>query len=161
MDIKENWETIRMHFSKSFRSSLHIAIASIDSENNPTVTPIGTVFLNRDQTGFYFEKFTSNIPLNGKTNNKVCLLAVNSSKIFWIKSLFKGKFKSHPAIKLYGQLGEKRKATEGELSALKKRLKLTRRLKGHQYLWGEMTSVREITFHKVEKMKLGKMTSSL
>lgn len=161
MDIQKDWDTIRQHFSKSFGSSLHVAIASIDSDNNPTVTPIGTVFLNRDQTGFYFEKFTSNLPGNSKTNNKVCLLAVNSSKVFWIKSLFKGRFQSHPAIKLYGQLGQKRKATERELNALKKRLKLTRRLKGHQYLWGEMTYVRELTFTKAEKMKLGKMTSAL
>ena len=42
-----------------------------------------------------------------------------------------------------------------------KRLKNTRRLKGHKYLWGNMKEVREISFHKGEKINIGKMTQAL
>ena len=161
MDLIANWNSIRKHFSKSFFSSLHFSIASVDSDNNPTVTPIGTVFLNKNQTGFYFEEFTSNLPNNSKTNKKICILAVNSSKLFWLKSLFQEKFNSHPAIKLYGKLGEKRKATENELRALKRRMRYTQKLKGHKYLWNNMSYVRDITFEKAEKMNIGKMTNDL
>jgi hypothetical protein len=34
-------------------------------------------------------------------------------------------------------------------------------LKGNNYLWGNMEFVREVTFTKVEKINLGKMTDNL
>ncbi len=50
MDIKTDWSIIRKHFNKSFSQNLFIPIASVDSDNNPTVTPIGSLFLNDNQT---------------------------------------------------------------------------------------------------------------
>lgn len=161
MDIKSDWKNIRKHFSKSFKSSLHVSIASVDSENNPTVTPIGSLFLNSDQTGFYFEKFPTKLPINIIANSNICVLGVNSSKWFWVKSLFNEKFSNTPAIKLYGALGKKRKASEEEIRVLMRRMRSTNKLKGHKYLWGKMDSIREITFSKAEKINLGKMTTKL
>ncbi len=161
MDIATDWKKIRVHFNKSFSSSLHISIASVDSENNPTVTPIGSLFLNDNQTGFYFEKFPSKLPEHAKTNPRVCLLGVNSRRLFWIKALFREKFSDYPAIKLYGELGDKRKATEREIGRLNRRMEITKGLKGNTYLWKNMEFVREIRFNKAEKINLGKMTDDL
>lgn len=161
MNLIENWDKIRAHFSKSFSSSLHVSIASVNPDNNPTITPIGSLFLNKNQTGFYFEKYPTKLPINSKFNNNICVLGVNSNKWFWIKSLFKEKFPNHPAIKLYGKLGERRKATEFEIRRLKRRMRATKRLKGHKYLWANMEFIREITFSKAEKINLGKMTKEL
>ena len=161
MDIKNEWNNIRRHFNKSFRSNFHVSVASVDSENNPTVTPIGSLFLNKIQTGFYFEKYPSKLPDHAKKNRNICILAVNSNMWFWIKSLFKGKFNSYPGIKLYGELGERREATEIEISRLNRRMKTTRGMKGNKYLWGDMKFVRDITFKKAEKINLGEMTIDL
>ncbi|MCB0475008.1 MAG: pyridoxamine 5'-phosphate oxidase family protein [Flavobacteriaceae bacterium] len=161
MDIKTDWSTIRRHFNKSFRSNFHIALASVDSDNNPTVTPIGSLFLNDNQTGFYFEKFPSKLPQHAESNPKVCLLGVNSGRLFWIRALFREKFTAHPAIKLYGELGEKRRAGDKEIQRLNRRMKATKGLKGNSYLWGKMEFVREIRFTAAEKINLGKMTSGL
>ena len=161
MDIKENWRLIKRHFNVSFKTSLSVSIASVDKENKPTVTPIGTVFLNKDQTGFYFEKFPKKIPKNAKTNKNICVLAVNSSKWFWVKSLYKLKFNSYPAIRLYGELGDKRKATEIEISRLNRRMRTTKGLKGDTYIWDKMEFVREIEFTKAEGINIGKMTNEL
>ena len=161
MDIQTDWEKIRIHFNRSFKSSLHSSIASLDSDNNPTVTPIGSLFLNDDQTGFYFEKYPSKLPRYAKINPKICVLAVNSSKWFWFKSLLKGKFSEYPGIKLYGELGDKRKATEKELKRFRRRMWSTKGLSGHAYLWGDMQDVREVYFKKAEKANLGKMTMDL
>ncbi len=158
MDIKTEWSIIRKQFNKSFSQNLFIPIASVDSDNNPTITPIGSLFLNDNQTGLYFEKYPTKLPLHAKTNQSICALAVNSSKWFWLKSLFKGKFKTNPAIKLYGHLKERRQATEKEIDRLNRRMKATNGLKGNTYLWKKMDYVREITFTKVETIKLGKMT---
>lgn len=161
MDIKSDWNKIRKHFNKCFRSNFHISIASVDSENNPTVTPIGSLFLNDDQTGFYFEKFPSKLPEHAKRNPKVCLLGVNSGRVFWIKALFRASFSDYPAIKLYGELKERRKATAKEIERLNRRMKVTNGLKGNTYLWKKMEFVREIEFIKAEKVNLGKMTNHL
>ena len=158
MDIITNWADIRKHFNKSFRTNFHVSIASVDKDNNPTVTPIGSLFLNKNQTGFYFEKFPTKLPKNSETNRQICVLGVNSSIIFWLTSLFTEQFKSYPAIKLYGQLGERRKATDNEKKRLNSRMRMTKWLKGNNYLWGHMEIVREIKFTKAEKINLGKMT---
>ena len=161
MDIKINWKKIRLHFNKSFRANFYVSIASVDSENNPAVTPIGSLFLKNNQTGFYFEKYPSKLPIHAETNRNICVLAVNSNMWFWIKSLFKGKFKNYPAIKLYGELGQRREATEIEIRRLNKRMKTTKGMKGNKYLWGDMKFVRDITFTKAERINLGEMTEEL
>ncbi len=161
MDLSSNWDKIRLHFNKSFRSNFHVSIASVTSDNIPTVTPIGSLFLNNDQTGFYFEKYPTKLPMYSKINKKICILAVNSNRWFWINSLFKGRFSSYPGIKLYGKLGERRKAKEIDIKRLNRRMKMTKGMKGHKYLWGSMTMVREIEFTKAEQINLEKMTDKI
>ncbi|QNM85702.1 pyridoxamine 5'-phosphate oxidase family protein [Polaribacter pectinis] len=158
INIKENWQKIRTHFSKSFGTNMHVSIASVNEKNQPTVTPIGSLFLNDNQTGFYFEKFVTKLKSNEKTNKNICVLAVNSSKWFWLKSLFKMKFDEYAGVKLYGELGIKREATEKEARAFQRRVRQTKRLKGSKYLWQDMCEIREIKFTKAEKINLGKMT---
>lgn len=162
MELLKNWSQIRKHFRESFTTNLHVSIATVGALQSPDVTPIGTFFLNREQaTGFYFEKYATTIASHFENTTNVCVLAVNSNRWFWIYSLFSNRFKKHPAIKLYGQLGERRLATEEELKRLRRRMKRTRMLKGHQYLWSTMAYVRPISFTHASKMKLGKMTQLL
>ena len=94
----ENWQTIRSNFRHGFATNLHVAVATVDAEEQPHVTPIGSFFLNRDKfSGFYFEIFTRNIPKNAVTNPKVCIMAVNSGRWYWLKSLVLGKFATPPS----------------------------------------------------------------
>ncbi|MCF6269058.1 MAG: hypothetical protein L3J41_05060 [Melioribacteraceae bacterium] len=122
---------------------------------------IGSLFLNNNQTGYYFEKYPQKLSVHAENNPNICVLSVNSGVLFWIKSLFFGKFKNYPAIKLYGKLGIRREATAIEIIRLKGRMKSTKGLKGNSYLWGKMTFVREILFTKAEKINLGEMTEKL
>ncbi|MCP4460401.1 MAG: pyridoxamine 5'-phosphate oxidase family protein [Cytophagales bacterium] len=152
---------MRTHLSESFKSSLHVSIASVNSDNHPNVTPIGSFFLNDNQQGFYFEKFPTHLPTDAKENPNICLLAINSSRWFWLRSLFKGKFEQFPAIKLYGTLGEKRTATDIEIYRLERRMRMTKGLKGHKYLWQDMKHVREVHFTRAQKINLAAMTNHL
>lgn len=161
MNLTEDWPKIRKHFNQSFKSNLHVSIGSVDEDNNPTVTPIGSLFLNDNQAGFYFEMFPSKLPKYAQSNKTICVLGVNSSRWFWVKSLFKRRFDNYPAVKLYGQLGERRKATEKEISRLKRRMRSTKGLKGHKYLWGHMNMIREVSFQKGECINLKEMTQAL
>ena len=161
MDLYQDWDKIKRHFAKSFGTSLHVSIAFVEKDTAPNVTPIGSLFLNDDQSGFFFEKFTSNLPSESDKGKKICVLGVNSNKWFWVKALYREKFSDSPAIKLFGQLGARKKATDRQIRALKRRMRFTRMMKGHHYLWGDMHFVREIYFTKADKIKLGKMTADL
>jgi hypothetical protein len=161
MKLEQDWESIRRHFNRSFSSSLHTSIGSVNQLGEPTVTPIGSLFLNADRSGFYFEKYPTKLNIHASQNGQICVLAVDSNKWFWFKALWSGKFKHYPGIKLYGKLGLRRKASDIEISRLRRRMKLTRGLKGNSYLWGDMQEVREIKFTRAEAIKLGKMTHHL
>lgn len=155
-----NWPAIRRHFNRAIQGNLHVSVASITHDNTPTVTPVGSMFLNSDQTGFYFEKYVSKLPKNVETHPHICVLAVDSGKWFWFKSLFNNRFVKSPGIKLYGTLGIRRKPTDIEISRWKRRSKYTSFLKGHKTLWGDdmLAAVREIKFERAEWINLGKMT---
>ena len=115
MRIDGQWKEIKELFRQSFKSSFHYAIATVNGDGEPHVTPIGSLILGEPGRGLYFEEFPTQLPRNLQNNKRVCVLAVNSSRWFWIKSLVGGKFAGPPAVRLYGTVGEVREATEKEI----------------------------------------------
>lgn len=146
MDISKNWHEILNVLNSGKKSNRFFSIATVDQDGNPHVTPIGHVYFRDDMTGYYFDAFSKAMPKNFETNNRICLMAVNSSTLFWLKSLFKGKFGSAPAVRLFGEVGEVRDATEEEIDKLKKSISITSNLKGHKLLWSDLTRVRDMKF---------------
>lgn len=161
MDVNENWAEIKALFRESFRSSFHYAIASVGADGDPHVTPIGSLILGRPGQGIYFEKFTRNLPRNLDDGSRVCVLAVNSSRWFWMGSLFAGRFPRPPAVRLHGVAGPVRHATEREIALWQKRVGRVRFTTGHRLMWRDMSEVREISFDRIEPVQLGVMTSGL
>ncbi|MCG7550732.1 hypothetical protein [Pseudoalteromonas sp. Of7M-16] len=158
MDIETDWSEIKSLFKCSFKSSFHYAIASVTDDGEPHITPIGSLILAEPGKGYYFEKFTKQLPSNGRTQPKICVLAVNGGMWFWLKSLIKGEFGSRPAVRLYGTLGVLRDATDSEKARFQRRVKSTRFTRGYKLLWKDMSKVREIEFDRVEQVKIGAMT---
>ncbi len=162
MKIGNRWATIREIFQEGYNSCLHFAIASVNEDGSPHVTPIGALFLREDQTGFYFEEYPSKMPDNLERNPRVCILAVNADKQFWAKSLMEGKFATPPAVRLMGTVGEMREATREEASAWQKRVELAKETKGYHLLkWYRFCHVRDIRFESFEPVYLGEMTNGL
>jgi len=158
MEIEKHWDQIRKLASSSLKSSMHFAIATVDDKGLPHNTPIGSLILNQDYTGFYFERFTAGMPKRFLSNKNVSVLMVNSSLGFWVKSLIKGHFETPLAVRLIGEVGEPRKATELEINRWQKRVKAFSWTKGHSLLWKEMSHVRDIKFTGMEKVTTGAMT---
>ena len=161
MQLKENWKVIKRLFNSSFNSSFHYALATVNDKGEPHVTPIGSLILREPGHGVYFEEFPRQLPRNFRHNKKVCVLAVNSSRWFWIKSLFNGRFASPPAIRLYGTVGEVREATEKEIKLWHHRVRWTRASKGYALMWKNMKMVRDINFSRVEPVNIGVMTQDI
>ena len=161
MDLHSNWDQIRATFDASIRSSLHCAIATADAEGNPHVTPIGHMFLRDDRTAFYFEEHPRTLPKNLQENRRVCLLLVNSSRLFWARSLFGGRFATPPGVRLMGIAGERRPATEEEKGLYRGRVGAFRRLKGYALIWKDLAHVRDLQFHSFAPILYPKMTDGL
>jgi len=162
MKISHHWETIRKIFEEAYKSCSHFAIASVDKDGSPHVTPIAALFLRPDHTGFYFEEHPLKLPENLKRNPRVCVLAVNADKLFWAKSLMEGKFSAPPAVRLIGTAGELREATSEEKDAWQRRIALAKVTRGYHLLkWGGFGHVRDIRFESFEPVNLGEMTKGL
>jgi len=162
MEIGKHWAAIREIFEEAYKSCLHFAVASVNEDGSPHVTPIGALFLRENQTGFYFEEYPSKMPENLKRNPRVCILAANADKLFWAQSLMEGKFATQPAVRLTGTVGEPREATSEEVTAWQERIALAKGMKGYHLLWDRFGGhVRDIQFESFEPVYLGEMTKGL
>lgn len=161
MEIETHWHIVKKVFKNSFSSSFHFAIASVDIDGNPHVTPIGSLILGKPGHAIYFEKFTSQLKANIKTNSNISVLAVNSGKWFWLKSLLLGRFSQAPALRLSGKAGVLREATAEEIKLWRKRVKFVSFTKGHKIMWDRMSMVREIKFSSIQPVKISSMTKSV
>ena len=159
--IENNWMTLKKDFLRCQKSSGGIVqIASVDQEGVPNMTPIGSFFLGKEGQAFFCNRFPQNLNENLKTNSQICVIAMNGSKWFWMKSLFKGKFASCPGIKLYGQISRRRKIKTAEKEKWEKLVRPFRFLKGYDLLWKDMSHVSDIHFNSFEYLKAGKMTDN-
>lgn len=123
----------------------------------PTITPIGTVFLRENQTGFFFDSYAESFKENIPQNNKACIQAINSSRLFWLKSLVKGEFSDYPGVRLYVEIGELRPANHEELVKIAQRIQSLKWSKGSQLIWSDFTQVRDFTVHSFKWVKYTKM----
>ncbi|MFI7669323.1 pyridoxamine 5'-phosphate oxidase family protein [Nocardia sp. NPDC049526] len=77
MRLDDHWDQIREIVTRGRRSTGHFTIASVGPDSMPNATPVGTVFLRDDCTGFYFDQYTSALAANLEVNPWVCLMAVD------------------------------------------------------------------------------------
>lgn len=162
MDINSSdWKAIKQVFAKAQKSNMHVNVASVSKDGMPNITPIGTVFLNKDGTGFLFDSYTEKLAENLKYNNNVCLSAVNSGKTFWLSSLIKGKFSDYPGVRLYAKLGELRVATDEEKLRVNARIRSLKWTRGSQLIWADFTYVRAFKVDDYRWIKYPMMMDSL
>lgn len=141
-----------------FSQAMYCAVATVNQEGLPHVTPIGSVVLNNSRSGWFFQKFTKNIPLNADHCEFATIMAVNSGRWFWLKSLLKGQFKKPPAMRILVKLGDVRPAKEVEATKFKNRVKLFRRTKGYDMMWKDMSHIREFEIIEYKPVFIGQMT---
>ncbi|MFN7862985.1 MAG: pyridoxamine 5'-phosphate oxidase family protein [Curvibacter sp.] len=161
MELARHWSEVKRVVGQGQRSSIHCAIASVSPDGTPHVTPVGTVFLRDDLTGYYFDQYTSSLAQNLDLNPNLCLTAVNTGSWFWLKSLWSGRFGSPPGVRLYGTAGPLRAATQEELQGIQERVKPTNWLRGSRLLWSDFRNVRDIAFTAFRPVSYPKMMEGL
>ena len=160
-DRQIDWVMTKEMFRRAFRSSFHYAIATVDENGAPHVTPIGSVLLNDPGQGIFFDIFSSQLSRNLDRDPRLCVMAVDSGRSFWLAALARGRFSGPPALRLTATAGPRRPATLAEQQRWLHRVRPVRRLKGHRLLWGNLIHVRDLTFHTALPVRLGPMTKHL
>ena len=142
-----------------FSQAVFCSVATVNAEGIPHVTPIGSVVLKNKNQGWFFQKFTKNIPQNAEHCEYATLMAVNDGKWFWLKSLLKGQFKNPPAMRLLVKLGDLRPATETEAEKFKRRVSVFKHTKGYAMMWQDMANIREFEIIEYKPVYIGQMSS--
>jgi hypothetical protein len=159
MSIEEGqWTELKRLVGHTFRTSLHFAIATVNPDSTPHVTPIGSLMLSTPGEGYFFEVFADRLCANLDRGSQVSVLGVVSSSPLWLRALFCGRFSSPPAFRLIGVGGAKRASTEAERKRWQRKVRFFQWLRGYELLWGNLDTVRELHFHALEPVRLGVMT---
>jgi uncharacterized protein len=161
MIIDNKWELIRSVFAQAFNSCMHYAMATVNEDGSPHVTPIGALILREDRTGYFFDEYCTRTRDNLNSNPRACFLAVNADKAFWGKSLADGKFASPPAIRISGTVRAPREATGEEIAAWQNHVAFARGTRGYEIMWSRMHIVRDVLFDSLEPVEVAAMTDGL
>ncbi|MDK1683281.1 pyridoxamine 5'-phosphate oxidase family protein [Acinetobacter terrestris] len=153
----QKWQHICKVVNDAQKAAMHCSIATVDAQLQPTITPIGTLFLRENQSGFFFDTYTESLQQNLPKNSKACIQAVNSSRLFWLKSLFKGEFSDYPGVRLYVEIGDLSLANAEELAQISRRIQILKWTKGSQLIWSDFTHVRDFTVQSFRWVKYPKM----
>jgi uncharacterized protein len=155
------WGIIKRLFSRTFLTSFHYAVATVNPDGAPHVAPIGSLILRDNGNGFFFEEYLGATARNFQNDKRVCVLAVHTSRWLLLKSLLLGRFTSPPAVRLTGMVGEKREATPEEMKLFHRRVGRYHFLKGYDLLWSQLRYVRDVTFDAALPVHAGVMTRGL
>lgn len=161
MEIDQHWTMIKDIVRNAMKTSRYLSFATMSPDGAPHVTPIGSLMLRDDGTGYYFEEFTRQMPENFERNQRVSILAVNSGIWYWLKSIRSGRFPTLPGVRLHGKVGDRRPATQKEIGAWRQRVKRARKTKGYKLIWEKLSYVRDIEFESFEPITAGVMTKHL
>lgn len=149
------WHMIRTVVRRSVRSSLHCSVASRNADGTLHVTPIGSLILTDNGRGFYFDVLNKSLANNVKLDPHVTILAVDSGRAMWVRSLLRARFVSPPGVRLHAVVGAVRRSRPDEVRKFQKVLGPLLRTRGGQKLWGRLPAVRELEVTSVEWLDLG------
>ncbi len=154
----QDWHDIQRVFKATQSAAMHCSIATVDEQLQPNISPIGSLFLHEQNfSGFFFDCYAESFEQNLKHNDRACIQAVNSSRLFWLKSLLQGRFQDYPGVRLYAKIGALRPAATHELAAIQRRIHPLAWTKGSQLIWSDFTHVREFSVQDFRWVKYPKM----
>lgn len=162
MEIDEAlWSSLKPLTGRVFGSSLHFAMATVNPDGTPHVTPIGTLILTDPGEAYFFEVLTRRLPANLDSGSRVAVLGVVSSLRLWVPSFVAGRFKIPPAFRLLGEAGESRPSTSRERARWQRKVRRLQWTRGYKILWSELDTVRELHFNRLVPVRIGDMTTDL
>lgn len=152
--IDRHWTQIR----EVFKSSPFAVFGTVNEDGSPQVTPIGSVYLNREEPrGYFLERFPRRLSENLDARPDFMLLAVNPRLTFWLGSLIRGRFTGPPAVRLVGRAAPRRPVRQQERAAFTRRVRPVSWTRGYAHLWADFETARDLEFTHFTTVNLGPM----
>jgi hypothetical protein len=157
------WAQVRHTVARSRTSTLHCAIASINADGSPHVTPIGSVALGRPGEAYYLDVFNVSLGRNLDRDPRCEVMAVDSHLSTWLGALLGGRFTSPQGVRLIGTAGPARPATDAEVERFRRAVRPALLTRGGRALWGrsDRYRARDLAFHAVVPVRVPRMTAHL
>ena len=158
-ELEKQWPEIQKLSRRAFPKYI---FATVNEDGSPHITPMGSLALRDDCTGFYFERYSKQMRGNLDRDNRISILLLDFRLVFWLLPLIRGRFAKPVAVRLNGTVGERREASLAEENTFKKdnwAINLARvlSLRGYRRLWAPLNRVRDIRFESFEPVDLGIM----
>ena len=145
---------------RAVASSLHCTIASHGPGDRVHLTPIGSLILADVGRAFYFDVFNRDLGRHVAIDPRVAILAVDSRRGMWLRSLLSGRFASPPGVRLDGTVGPARRSSLDEVRQFQRVVGPLVRTRGGAKLWGRLPVVRDVTISSVTWLQIGDLTIS-
>ena len=152
-----NQKQLKRFFGISFLTTLHAAVATINADGSPHITPIGSMFLTDEERGFFIDIFPTQMRDNLKRDPRATIMVVNAGKLYWFFSLLFGRFFGPPAVRLRVRIGDRRPSNADEQKRFKRRIGPFRFLPGGRKLWHTLKFARDITIDEVVPIRIPTM----
>ena len=153
------WDDVRRLTRSAFATSLHFSLSTIGADGSPAVTPIGSLCLLEPGRACYLEFHATGLGHRLDADPRVSILAVDSSRLRWLRALLSGRFARRPAVRLVGRAdGPARPATEQDLARFTRQVALVRALPGGRKLWQRNARVRELRIERIDEVGVGPLT---
>jgi hypothetical protein len=154
-DLARHWSAIRA----LYRHADSVVIASVNDDGSPHMTPIGSLVLRPDGTGYYIEAFTSRLPRNVERDDRISIFITDARRSTFFGGLVRGRFRRPLAVRLTGRAGARRRLTAPEVAGFRRAVRLLRWTRGYRLLWGDLRHAREIIFDDFEPVLAREMTA--
>ena len=157
------WRLARRTLARGQSASFHCAIASTNPDGHPYVSPIGSVRLGEPGVGTYLDVFNAQLRKNLDLDPRVTVMAVDSGLRTWARALISGRFPTPPGVRLLGEAGPGRPATDDEKQAFQRSVGPALLTRGGKAMWGRFDDViaRDLTFTGVVPVRIGSTTTGL
>lgn len=141
------------------KRTLFAAIATVDEDGLPHVTPVGSVFLHpTEPRGYYHPLMVKALRRHLRERRRFSLLFVDPAVRTWLPALVKGRFDRLVAARLTGYAdGPPRRATEDEVERWKRVVRPVRWTRGHDLMWSKVTLTQELVFDGYRPVSFGPM----
>lgn len=157
----QDWEKARRTVQNAVKSSLHCSIASRNLDGSPHITPIGSVVLLPEVgRGLWIDMFNRQLAANLTEDPRVTILAVDSGRLFWLRSLLGGSFVRPPGVRLGAEVSAPRPTTPAEVTRFQSFVGPGLRTKGGKMLWGRLTTARDLRIDSIVPLRIGPMTEA-
>ncbi|MCA9491276.1 MAG: hypothetical protein KC621_15200 [Myxococcales bacterium] len=153
------WKVARRVAARSFGTSFHFSVASLAADGSPRLTPVGSVMLSEEPGHLVFvELFAHGLAARLDADPRICLMGVDSGRLLWLSSLWRARFPSPPALRMWGQASpSSRPITPDEERRWLRRVGWLRRTRGGARLWGHPGPVRDVRVESLDGVGLAGM----